>query len=196
MNTTTLNAAFYSRCYIAICNQTDSCPCLSAFTDNLFMTRSVENAYGKVRNFSVHSFRYIVEIFRYGCIKADSPLSSWTNTDFVHIHIRSMQEASMRSNSQNSNSAILSLSHQVCTFYRVNRNINRFSACTYMFSDVEHRCFIHFAFADNYRATYRCLGKLFMHAIYCQLVSTFLIPSAHKTAALDSCLFYNSYKFQ
>ena len=195
MNAASLNTAVYRRNYITISDQTDSCACFSGFSDNAFMTFPVKNNNCQVRNLSVHCISNVLQIFCYGSIDVDTAFCSWSDADFLHIHIRSMKLTSFRSNSQYCNGSILSFGNQIRSFYRIDSNINFFSACTYMFPDIKHRGFINFAFPDNNSTGNRCLCELFMHSVDSSLVSPFLVAGSHQPSALQCSLFGNPYEF-
>ena|GEM_PF-5659912 len=195
VNATPLDAAVNGWNYVSISNKADTSTCCPGFTNNVFVSFTIKNNYCKVGNFSIHRVCYILQVFCNRCIDIDTSFCPGSYTDFLHIHIRSMKQTSLRCNSKNRNSPILALCYKIGSFHWIHGNIHFFSASTYMFTNIKHRCFIDFTFPNDYGAGNRSLGKLLMHAINSSLVSPFLIPNTHEATAPKGSLFCNSYKF-
>ena len=196
MHAAAFDTAFNNRVNVAVSNQGDTCASLADFIHQTIMTLAVQQNYVQVAYFTVHSLSNTCQVFAHWCIDIDAAFSTGADSDFIHVHIRSMQQAATRSDSNNCDSTVLSFSNQVGTFNRVNSNINLRSASTYFFADIQHRCFIHFAFADN-NGTFNVYGiKGCTHSVNSQAVSTILIASAYKMTAGNSCRLGYTYKFQ
>ena len=196
MHAAAFDAAFNNRVNIAVGKQGDTCACFTDFVHQAVMTFAVQQNYVQVAYFTVHCFSNACQVFADRSIDIDAAFSTGADSDFIHVHIRSMQQAATRSDSNNCDSAVLSFSNQVGTFNRVNSDINLRAAGTYFFADIQHRCFIHFAFADN-NGTFNIYGiKGCAHSVNSQTVSTVLVASAYKMTAGNSCSLGYTYKFQ
>ena len=152
MHAATLDAAFYNRVNVAVSNQGNTSASLANLFHNGIMTFAVQQYNIQISNLAVHSLSNTLQVHSHGSINIDAALSTRAYSDFIHIHIGSMQQAATGSNSNNSNRTGLALSYQIGAFNGVNSNIHCRSACANLFANIKHRCFVHFAFA-NYNGT-------------------------------------------
>ena len=195
MNTAALNAAVDGRYDIPIGDETDACAGFSGFADDAFMSFTIKDNNGEIRDFTIHRFRHAGQVFSDRCIDIDASLRSRTDADLLHIHIRCVEQAAFRCNSKDRDRAIFALRYQVRPFDRIDSDVDLFSALTNFFADIQHRCFIDLAFADDDSTGDWCLGKLLVHAVYRSLIRAFLIACPHQTTSQKCSLFCDSYKF-
>ena len=195
MNTAALNAAVDGRYDIPIGDETDACTGFSGFADDAFMSFTIKDNNGEIRDLTIHRFRHAGQVFSDRCIDIDASLRSRADADLLHIHIRCVEQATLRCNSKDRDRAIFALRYQVRPFDRIDSDVDLFSALTDFFADIQHRCFIDLAFADDDSAGDWRLGKLLVHTVYRSLIRAFLIACPHQTTSQKCSLFCDSYKF-
>ena len=160
------------------------------------MTFTVQNHYRQIINLAVQRIGDRLEVFRRGRVQVNPAFGARTDSDFFHIHVRRVQQAAFGRNGNYRNRTGHPLGHKIRAFQRINRDIHFHTAGADLFTDVEHRRLVHFAFANDDRAANFHRIKRRPHRINRQLVSAILVASPHQAAAGDRRRFRHTDKFQ
>ena len=113
------------------------------------MTRPVEDDHSQIIDAPFQAFCDAAQVFLYGLGQIDAPFRPRADTEFFHVHVGRVEQVPLAGDSHDGNGPILAFGRQVRPFQRVDGNIDFRTASTDFFPDIEHRRFVHFAFADD-----------------------------------------------
>ena len=111
MHAAAFDAALYDGVNIAVGNQGNTSTGLANLLHQRIMTFTIQEHNIQICNLAAHSFSNTLQIYTHGSININAALSARTYSNFIHIHIGSMQQAAAGSNSNYSNSTRLSFSY-------------------------------------------------------------------------------------
>ena len=99
MDAAALDATVDGRYHITVGDETDAGAGCASFADDAFMSFAVEDNDAEIRDFSVHGFGHAGQVFGDRCIDVDAAFGSRADANFLHIHIRCMEQATFRCDS-------------------------------------------------------------------------------------------------
>ena len=181
---------------VAVSDEFDTGTGTAALVDDFLMARPVKDDDGQIVDASFQTFCNAAQVFLYRFGQIDAPFRPRADTELFHIHIRSMEQVPLAGDSHDGNGPILAFRRQVRPFQRVDSDIDFRTAGANFFTDIEHRRFIHFPFADDNSPINRYCRQNRMHAVHRQLVSAHLVAFPHEAAGFDGSRFGNTDKFQ
>ena len=181
--------------HIPVADETDPGPYSTDFFNDLPVTGTVQGHYGQVVHVPVQSLGHPFQVDAHRIVDVDAAFGPGTYGNFIHIHVRRMEQTAFGSNGNHGNGTVLAFGHQVGPFHRVYGNVHFRTAGPYFFTDIQHRGFIHFPFANDHRAVDVDGIKHFPHGIHSQLIDAILVAPANATGTGNRCGFRYTDKF-
>ena len=159
------------------------------------MARPVQADHRHVAHFPFQGFGHPGQVFLDRSVNVDTALGPGSDGNFFHIHVRRVEQASLRGDGNHGNGAALSLGDKVGPFDGIDGNIHFIPAGPDLFPDIQHRGFVQFAFADDNRPVDVDRVKHAAHGVDSQLIRAVLIPAPDAAGCGDSRLFRDPYEF-
>ena len=138
-----------SRRDVTVRDELDTGAGTAAFVDDFLMARPVEDDDGQIVDAPFQAFGDAAQVFLNGLGQVDAAFGPRADTELFHVHVRSVEQVPLAGDGHDGNGPILAFRRQVRPFQRVDGDIDFRAAGADFFTDIEHRRFVHFAFADD-----------------------------------------------
>src|SRR5215813_1008444 len=191
---------------IAVRNKTYTCTGRADFIDQLLVPLAIQNDDCQILNVPAKPPRDVFEVVFHWSVNINHPARRWPDNDLVHVNVRSIQESASLSGCQDRNGIIGSQRAKVRPFERIDRYINFRTYFSYvfgntkaaadLFSDIEHRRLVSFAFTDHNPAAHGHAVHDFAHGFNGNVIGELAIPLTHCARRRNCSSFADPHEIQ
>ena len=183
--------------HVAIADQHDPSAGFPALGDQVLVTVTVQDARDKVGDFALLCFCQIAKIGGDRIVQADdSGRQTSAHRDLVHVDIGCVQKVAMFGQCDRGQRIRASLGGQRRALQWIDRDVHAGTAGADLLTDIQHRRFVHLAFADHHRAVDRHRVERLAHGFHRRAVGLILLALADPMRGRQSRRLGHAHQFQ